>query len=141
MRSSKLYASIRERSRCLACNPRVQEHSASCLPEFKMPRGYQPLQDEDEVSLSSRPRWLRFEVDDTPNKCRLPKMVCILFLALALVVTSYCALIPKIHSESGHLKHSLRFESNGQFQIGIFEDLHFGESTLEARTTLKNEMI
>lgn len=56
-------------------------------------------------------------------------MFVALVLVIALAILSFGGLVSNDSVQDGDLAAPLRFTSSGTFQISIFEDLHFGEST------------
>lgn len=99
-------------------------------------------------SKPSSPRWqqgtedgktecgqLVYRWENDPSKyarqsfsCRFLTMLCALLLTIIFALLSFGAVLPRRRGIGHGSSAPLRFTQDGTFQIGIFEDLHYGEA-------------
>lgn len=93
-------------------------------------QSYQPLEDVEEQEFTwSSPRRPPLYEFATSERCRFARMFIALLLVIVVAMLSFGAVIPQDDTQGTDFLAPLQFSSDGTFQISIFEDLHFGEST------------
>lgn len=96
---------------------------------------YQLLQDVEERTSTWRPpRRLCLHDFATSERFRFARMLVALLLVILLAMLSLGSIMRQDDTQVADLGAPLRFTKDGTFQISIFEDLHFGESTTATNT-------